>query len=151
MIKVHLIATPPVSLVRPLPKSLPTLRICKASSLVGQRISARGPLVTAGLCVRRWRRGIRYASVFPDPVRAIPRTSRGGIDSVEGSVARCIGVGDLKPRRNRARAIAAETPVNQNDMRDESSAITDRVWPKNRLTAFASQSAHLSPSYLGLV
>lgn len=112
MIKVHLSPEPSPSLLSPRPRSLPTLRIWDASSRVGQRMMAFGPGAGVPRLLNLCNSGTIYASVLPEPVRAIPKTSRGGVDRVDGKVVRCIGVGVLKPRSVRARVRAGETPNN---------------------------------------
>lgn len=94
----------------PLAMSLPTLKICSASSLVGHIMIALGPCVSRWTPPRRCNSGITYASVFPEPVRAIPRTSRGGVASDNGMVDLWIGVGALKPLRLNCFASGSVTP-----------------------------------------
>src|SRR6185312_3015487 len=82
---------------------------CIASSRVGARISAYGPLpgFRCDSC-RRWRIGSEKAAVFPVPVAAWPRTSlpamRAGIVSV------WIGVGSSYPSAVSAETIAGSNP-----------------------------------------
>jgi hypothetical protein len=95
----------------PLAISLPTLKICRASSLVGHMMMALGPCVSRWTPPRRCSSGITYASVFPEPVLAMPKTSRGGVARDSGMVDRWIGVGALKPLRLSCFASGSETPA----------------------------------------
>jgi hypothetical protein len=95
----------------PLAISLPTLKICKASSLVGHMMIALGPCVSRWTPPRRCNSGITYASVFPEPVRAMPKTSLGGVARDSGMVDRWMGVGALNPRRLSCLASGSETPA----------------------------------------
>lgn len=92
------------SLFQPLTRLLPTLTTWRASSLAGTRMIARTPKAWAWRPPRRCTRGIMYARVFPEPVRAMPTRSRGGAARSEGMAARWIGVGVRYPCRVSARS-----------------------------------------------
>lgn len=85
------------SLFQPFARLLPTLMTWRASSLAGTRTIARAPKAWTWRPPRRCTKGIMYARVFPEPVRAMPTRSRGGVARREGIVARWIGVGVRYP------------------------------------------------------
>ena len=89
---------------------LSAVSICRASSRVGARISARGRFGCRvdPLCDRRVNTGRAKAKVLPEPVRPRPRTSRPASES--GSVAAWIGNGELTPSSASSRVRAAGTP-----------------------------------------
>lgn len=103
-------ACSPPSSRQPRTSSLPTLRIWRASSRVGRRMRARAPKVEECRPPRRSTRGTRKARLLPEPVRAIPTRSRGGLERRTGIESRWIGVGVRKPWSIRERRIHGESP-----------------------------------------
>lgn len=87
------------------PISRNAIKVCTANSLVGEITTAPSPSI--GPHLRRYnrsRRGMRKAKVLPEPVLALPRTSRPRRDG--GIPSDWIGVGetkwlDLRPLRVR--------------------------------------------------
>ena len=98
---------------QPRAMSLPTLTICSASSRDGHRITALVPNVVECRPLSLWISGTRYASVLPEPVRAMPTTSCGGCAMIAGIARRWIGVGCVNPRTNRERSSWGCSPAGQ--------------------------------------
>ena len=75
--------------------SFVNLRVCKANSLVGVKISPRAPVARCVFSLSN--RGMRKAAVFPLPVLAMATTSFPSM--ITGTVFRWMGVGILYPFR----------------------------------------------------
>jgi hypothetical protein len=92
----------------PRPKSLTTLRVCRASSRDGDIMIPLAPTL-AECAFSFWIIGMTKAAVFPDPVLAMPTTSCPS--SMRGTALRWIGVGTLNPFCAIALSRAAFKPI----------------------------------------
>lgn len=95
----------------PLANSLPTFMTWRANSRVGSKIKALAPNVVEWRAPSLCTRGTIYAKDFPEPVRAIPTRSLGGLPRRAGIESRWIGVGIRYPWRVKERKSEGWRPL----------------------------------------